>query len=117
MVFGLFKRPRGGTVLPGGIEVDPSGAKPGEKVLIRYNGLLAQSGADQVYLHGGFGTGAWYDVLDVPMRRAMDGTWVAEVPMHPEADRFNFCFVDSADHWDNNSGSNWSVPLEEERLW
>ncbi len=43
------------THLTGGVSVSPMPITAGEEVTVKYNGLLAQSGADSVYLHAGFG--------------------------------------------------------------
>ena len=93
-----------------GVYVKPTPISYGQQVTIWYSGLLARHGADQVYLHYGFGPGVWKDVRDVPMKRV---GWVGDTPLWEaslEAKGFGtleFCFHDSADHWDNNNGHNW----------
>jgi len=87
-----------------GVEVRPS---LGNQVNICYNGLLSKSGADQVYLHCGYGDpNNWRDVQTVRMDRTARG-WEKTIPMkdHTAA----FCFKDSAQNWDNNSGYNWLI--------
>ncbi|HEX3033161.1 MAG TPA: carbohydrate-binding protein [Bacillota bacterium] len=98
------------SMLDGGICVDPTPITVGQKVSILYDGLLAQSGADQVYLHAGFGGNKqWYDVRDLAMTRTGWG-WESILDVEDRS-RLNFCFKDSADHWDNNSGRNWSYEI------
>ena len=93
-----------------GVYVKPTPITYGQQCTIWYSGLLARHGADQVYLHYGFGPGVWKDVRDVPMRRV---GWVGDTALWEatlQAKGFGtleFCFHDSADHWDNNSGHNW----------
>lgn len=93
-----------------GIYVKPTPITSGQDVTIWYSGLLARHGADQVFLHCGFGPGVWSDVEDIPMRRV---GWIGQTPLweaHLKAKDFGtleFCFHDSADHWDNNNGHNW----------
>ncbi len=93
-----------------GVYVKPTPITSGQQVTIWYCGLLARHGADQVYLHYGFGPGRWQNVQDVPMQRV---GWIGQVPLwqaQVKASAFGtleFCFHDSADHWDNNSGHNW----------
>ncbi|MCR4427314.1 MAG: carbohydrate-binding protein [Firmicutes bacterium] len=89
----------------------------GEKVTVKYNGLLAQSGADAVYLHAGFGQRDWHHVSDLPMTQEKPGVWSTTVSLDPnETSRFNFCFKDRANNWDNNYGLNWSVEIHNGQL-
>jgi len=74
-------------------------------VTICYNGLLAKSGADQVYLHYGFGD-RWMDTHTEKMNKTFRG-WEKNINL--KYDKINFCFKDSANNWDNNNGSNWIV--------
>ena len=110
------KTTRGGTAkessLMGGVSISPMPVTAGERVTVKYNGLLAQSGADALYLHTGFGPKDWRNVSDIPMLREKAGTWKADVELDPnETSRLNFCFRDTASNWDNNSGLNWSLEI------
>lgn len=97
-------------MLDGGICVDPTPITAGQQVTVLYDGLLSQSGADQVYLHTGFGGGnQWYNVCDLPMIKTGWG-WEGILDVN-DSSRFNFCFKDSADNWDNNWGKNWSYEI------
>jgi len=93
-----------------GIIVTPVPVTFGQRVEIRYNGLLAQSGADQVILHYGYGPGNWRSVSDVPMERTESGEWRVELVVD-EPGRLSFCFKDTANNWDNNYGRNWSYKI------
>ena len=85
-----------------GVETRPG---YGNDVNICYSGLLSRSGADQVYLHCGFGdTQHWNSVQDLRMERTARG-WEKNVTL--QSNQLNFCFKDSASNWDNNSGHNW----------
>jgi hypothetical protein len=101
------------THLTGGVSVSPMPITAGEEVTVKYNGLLAQSGADSVYLHAGFGAaGSWHDVVDIAMLQEKPGVWKATLPLVPEeTSRLNFCFKDRAENWDNNYGLNWSFDI------
>ena len=100
---------------PGGVVVDPTPITAGDEITVLYTGLLAKSGADQVYLHVGFGDGRnWRNVSDLKMSRTGWG-WVKTIEM-PAESRFNFCFRDSANNWDNNNGLNWSYEIHNGRL-
>lgn len=95
---------------PDGVVVDPTPITAGEEITVLYNGLLGTSGADQVYLHVGYGdAGEWRGVSDLRMSKTGWG-WVKTLEMPPDG-RFNFCFKDSAANWDNNNGVNWSFEI------
>ncbi|RJQ27627.1 MAG: carbohydrate-binding protein [Peptococcaceae bacterium] len=98
---------------PGGVAVDPTPVTAGQEITILYNGLLDQSGADQVYLHCGLGPHRqWRDARDLQMTGTGWG-WVCTVKMPDYESRFNFCFKDSAGNWDNNNGFNWSYEVHD----
>lgn len=95
-----------------GVYVSPTPITAGESVSVRYSGLLAKSGAEQVYLHMGYGIGTWNSVADVPMAKVEPGTFEARVDLPlEETSRFHFCFRDNAGNWDNNNGRNWSYEI------
>ncbi|HAP93071.1 MAG TPA: hypothetical protein DCM26_00405 [Desulfotomaculum sp.] len=87
-----------------GVEVRSSGF---DEANIIYNGLLAKSGADQVYLHYGFGDPKnWYSTNTIRMDKDSKG-W--DKTLRLQNNQMSFCFKDSANNWDNNSGFNWTV--------
>ena len=81
-----------------------------QTVLVRYTGLLAESGATEVYAHVGHGYN-WNDASDYKMVRTDQG-FEAAIPVVDPADNLNLCFRDSADNWDNNGGENYSIAAE-----
>jgi hypothetical protein len=96
---------------PGGVVVDPTPITAGEEVTVFYNGLLGKEGNGQVYLHYGYGPyNKWKNTSIVNMEKSGWG-WVSNVDMPEHEGRFNFCFKDGADHWDNNNGVNWSFEI------
>ena len=100
---------------PGGVTVDPVPITAGEEVTILYNGLLAKSGADQVYLHCGYGRAdAWTYVKDYKMEKT-DRGWVTKIKV-ANPTRLNLCFKDSASNWDNNNGINWSFEIHNGKI-
>lgn len=95
---------------PGGVRVDPVPITAGEEITVFYSGLLAQSGADQVYLHMGYGdVENWGYVQDHRMEKLGWG-WVKVLPAE-DLGAMHICFHDSANNWDNNSGANWSFQV------
>lgn len=98
-----------------GIFLEPVPITAGEEVRIKYKGKLAQTGADRIYLHTGYGYDQWSNVQTVPMRKTRDGGWSARIKVTGNS-RLNFCFHDSADNWDNNTGRNWSYEIHKGSL-
>ncbi len=92
-----------------GFSISPVPKRVGDKVKIKYHGLLAQMGADQVWLHTGYGEGPWEDIYDYKMKKE-GNEWEQTVEIKKEGS-FNFCFKDSANNWDNNNGLNWSYKI------
>lgn len=77
-----------------------------EPVHIHYDGLLKNCGADAVYLHYGFDNWDHQTIRTEKMHQQPDGSFYLSInPGHHR--EINYCFKDSADHWDNNNGWNW----------
>ncbi len=76
----------------------------GDKIKVSYNGLLAQSGAQSIFLHVGFGD-EWKECSLVPMNFEQ-GTFSVELDIL-NYKNFGICFKDTADNWDNNSRDNY----------
>ena len=94
----------------GGVSVYPTPITLGEHINSIYDGLLAKSGAQEVYLHVGFGPHqSWHQVNDMKMLNTGRG-WEQTFQVNDRG-RLNFCFRDSAMNWDNNSGHNWSFEV------
>ena len=98
-----------GQYVTNGVDTAPAFPSSSDPVQIRYNGLLARSGATEVYAHIGFNSG-WELVHDERMTKTPQGFEIAvRPPLH--AQTIQFCFRDAANNWDNNSGRNYSVDL------
>lgn len=96
----------------GGVFVSPLPITKGDKVTLKYNGLLSRAGATQVFAHIGYGTKDWIGVQDIPMTKEPDGTWTVDIQIaKDQISPLNVCFRDSAHNWDNNYGNNWSFQL------
>lgn len=101
---------------PGGVVVDPTPITSGQETTIFYNGLLAKSGADQVYAHIGFGpSNHWQGVRDLKMAKTNYG-WVATLEAPTDRDRLSFCFKDNVGNWDNNDGKDWTWIIHNGRI-
>jgi len=91
-----------------GIEISPAIPTAGDNILLKYDGLLLKSGAENVYAHIGFDS-EWNDTYDYMMQRTSDG-FEATIPVS-KAKILNISFKDSANNWDNNSGNNYTFPI------
>ncbi|WP_018248409.1 carbohydrate-binding protein [Orenia marismortui] len=93
------------------IKVDPFPIKGGDKVKIEYDGMLAQNGADQIYLHAEMVNHQdMKDIRDIRMYEKQ-GIWTTEVDIPQEYEEFNLSFKDSANNLDNNYGDNWTYTI------
>lgn len=94
---------RGDVDIAHGVSCYPVG---GDKLTVFYNGLLTKSGADQCWLRSGTGEPQnWQNQYDHYMMRTPAG-FECTFDLFG-AQKLNFCFKDSANHWDNNNGLNW----------
>jgi hypothetical protein len=94
-----------------GVLVTPLPITAGEEVRIWYGGLLAKSGAVDVYLHMGIGPGAWQQVRDVRMKKESAGIFSCIIQAPAQGGRLEFCFHDGAGNWDNQQGRDWHFPI------
>jgi hypothetical protein len=109
MIFLKSHKGEGDYVPYAGIKAEPT-SSDGKSVKIIYDGLLAKSGADRVFLHLGIGKRtAWKDINDIHLDRTNKGWESSAIKVK---DQLNFCFKDSANNWDNNQGENWSYIIE-----
>ncbi|MFZ5898828.1 MAG: carbohydrate-binding protein [Bacillota bacterium] len=90
------------------VDVIPSPSLKDRYATIRYDGLLKNSGADRVFIHYGFD--GWKNPATEEMRREADSSFVCSVQMKGQ-EHCDFCFKDSANNWDNNSGWNWRTDI------
>ena len=88
-----------------GITISPSSFSTGDKIKVTYNGLLSQSGANEVYAHIGWGD-SWENVNDVKMSKTKTG-FSTTITAYNSA--LNLCFKDTCDNWDNNNGNNYTI--------
>ena len=91
-----------------GVQVKPL-AHDGSKLSILYNGILSKDARD-LYLHFGFGDGRDWNIISEHLMRKTPGGWLASVSMMKDQ-QLNFCFKNSAEKWDNNSGHNWGYVI------
>jgi len=90
------------------VKVHPQKVKKGENVKIKYQGLLKESGAEEVLCH--YGYDGWQQKGIVPMQKSYDGSFTCELTAKGQKE-INFCFKDNADNWDDNNGWNWHCEI------
>ena len=78
-------------------------------VKISYTGLFFENGAEEVYIHYGFGT-YWDNLSEIKMEKTELG-FQAEINLI-DSDSFHFCFRNENNEWDNNNYENYIFPLE-----
>lgn len=97
-----------------GVYVNPNILRQGRAAQLIYDGLLNQSGVQQITAHYGvFQEGQWVSIEDMPMSKRPDGAFAADI-IAPLAANMHVSFYDSASNWDNNGGENYSFPITQE---
>ncbi len=89
------------------VDLYPESPRRGDEVSITYRGLLAQNGADSIWFHYGYDN--WQNISTREMQK-QGNSFHCKVSAEGRK-MVNFCFKDSANHWDNNNGSNWSCSI------
>ena len=84
----------------------------GRTAKLTYKGTLAVAGAEEIYVHYGFGL-LWENVQEAKLTKVADNTFEAEIALM-SSDSINFCFRDDENNWDNNETHNYSMPIEKE---
>ena len=84
----------------------------GRTAKLVYKGTLATSGAEEIYVHYGYGL-LWENLQETKLEKVADDTFEASIILSG-TDSINFCFRDANNNWDNNSAQNYSYPVEKE---
>lgn len=107
----IMARPKKNSYSGNGVYITPTDFSVGDRIRLTYDGLLAKSGASEIYAHVGYGTQKkWDNVMDVKMTQSSDG-FEATFPV-TSTTNLNVVFKDSANNWDNNSGENYSFKIK-----
>lgn len=92
-----------------GVIITPNVVAKGDRACVLYRGILNNSGADAVYMHVGYGD-RWENTSDIRMKKTAQGF---EAGLDVTDDRpLKLAFKDSANHWDNNSGRNYTFEVQ-----
>jgi hypothetical protein len=104
----MFVQENNAAYRPNGVHVSPEVPTFGESVKIVYDGLLAKSGAQELYAHIGFGN-TWAGTSDFKMNKTATG-FEAVVPVSSQGP-LQVAFKDNANNWDNNGGYNYTFTV------
>jgi hypothetical protein len=89
---------------------NPSVIRNGDTIEIQYQGLLKNSGAEEVFLHYGFDSWS-HTPATVKMEKQQNGSFNKQIAVEGNHE-VNLCFKDALGNWDNNDGWNWNIHLE-----
>lgn len=98
--------------LNNGISFDKKTLAAGRKAVVRYAGLLRDSGASAVTMHVGYGD-EWDGAAWLPMKPVAGG-FEAEIEWMRDGVA-NMAFVDAVGNWDNFDGRNYGVRVAKAR--
>lgn len=97
-----------------GVTISKSPITVGDEVTLTYQGHLAKSGAESVYVQMGYGEN-WDEKQWVTMQKEKNGGFKAKIKVnHPG--KLNMVFKKDGEdwessNWDNNNSSNYSFPI------
>jgi len=106
----VYFKAKSNEYLSNGVIITPQKPEPYQNVTIVYNGLLAQSGAPEVWARVGYGDG-WQDPHDIKMLRTSSG-FEATIPA-ANTESLNVAFHDALNNWDNNYGMNYNFLVKD----
>ena len=83
-----------------------------ENVIITYSGKLYREHSAQIYIVYGFGEN-WDYTTELPMKEIENGF---EITVElKDYNKFNFCFKNDYNIWDNNDNHNYIAPISQEQ--
>jgi len=92
-----------------GVYIDEAALYEGNKAKLKYSGYLHKNGAQEIYVHLGFGL-LWENLTEIKMIKTND-FYETDIPL-AKADSLNFCFRDNSNNWDNNLYQNYSFEVK-----
>lgn len=95
-----------------GVIIETSNLVHGKTAKLTYTGNLYQQGAEEIYVHLGFGL-LWENLKEVKMTKT-DSGFESDIPIEI-ADTLNFCLRDNWNNWDNNSYQNYSYEVARQK--
>ena len=86
----------------------------GRTAKLTYKGTLAENGAEEIYVHYGFGL-LWENLQEAKLEKVSEGTFEADIYL-ASCENINFCFRDGNNNWDNNQAQNYTAPISKEEV-
>lgn len=86
----------------------------GRTAKLTYKGTLTSTGAEEIYVHYGFGL-LWENLQEIKLDKVADNTYETTINL-VSSDSINFCFRDSNNNWDNNEAKNYTMPISKEEV-
>ena len=100
-------------VMQGTVFFDTDNLIEGKTTKLVYKGILAQNGANEIYIHFGFGL-LWDNLQEIKLAK-VDDHFETEITL-TSCEDINFCFRDENNNWDNNDTQNYSAPISKEEV-
>ncbi len=95
-------------ITQGSVFFDTENLVEGRTAKLTYKGILAENGANEIYVHFGFGL-LWNNLQEIKLDK-VDDHFETEISLI-SCDDLNFCFRDENNNWDNNEAKNYSAPI------
>lgn len=99
--------------MEGTVFFDTDNLIEGKTTKLTYNGILAQNGANEIYVHFGFGL-LWDNLQEIKLDK-VDDHFETEITL-TSCEDINFCFRDENNNWDNNDTKNYCASISKEEV-
>lgn len=85
----------------------------GRTAKLTYKGFLANNGANEIYVHFGFGL-LWDNLQELKLDKINDH-FETDINLNSR-ENLNFCFRDENNNWDNNESKNYTMEISKEEV-
>ena len=85
----------------------------GRTVKLTYAGKLIENGANEIYVHYGYGL-LWNNLQEIKLDK-IDNHYETNITLSCAED-LNFCFRDENNNWDNNNTKNYCATIAKEEV-
>ena len=99
--------------MQGTVFFDTDNLVEGRTAKLTYKGTLAESGANEIYVHFGFGL-LWDNLQEIKLDKVND--WFETEITLTSCEDINFCFRDENNNWDNNNTKNYSAAIAKKEV-
>lgn len=99
--------------MQGTVFFDTDNLIEGRTAKLTYKGILCENGANEIYVHFGFGL-LWDNLQEIKLDKVNDG-FETEITL-TSCEDINFCFRDENNNWDNNETKNYTACIAKEEV-